>query len=64
MELAEIVADKTRGNPFFVNVFLTNLVNENLLYFNSSTGGWMWNIDNIKSRQITDNVVSFNLMIS
>ncbi|PRP89578.1 ATP-binding protein [Planoprotostelium fungivorum] len=57
LSLSEIVTDKTKGNPFFVNVFLNNLVNEELLTFQSTMGQWMWEPDQIRARQITDNVV-------
>jgi predicted ATPase/class 3 adenylate cyclase len=59
--LAELVARKTSGNPFFVNQFLQTLYQENLLWFNppqpGSLGEWQWNISNIEAMDITDNVV-------
>ncbi|WP_083234926.1 hybrid sensor histidine kinase/response regulator [Candidatus Marithrix sp. Canyon 246] len=57
--LTELVMQKTGGNPFFVNQFLSTLYQENLLHFDH---GWKWNIEQIKSMNITDNVV--DLMIS
>jgi predicted ATPase/signal transduction histidine kinase/CheY-like chemotaxis protein/tRNA A-37 threonylcarbamoyl transferase component Bud32 len=56
--LTELVMDKTGGNPFFVNQFLTTLYQENLLHFDH---GWKWNIEQIEAMNITDNVV--DLMI-
>ncbi|WP_317619310.1 AAA family ATPase [Laspinema sp. D2d] len=65
--LAELVVQKTQGNPFFVNQFLKTLYQENLLTFNPNAGtnqigGWQWDIDQIKAVGITDNVVE--LMVS
>ena len=63
--LAELVVEKTDGNPFFVNEFLKTLYSENLLVFEppqpDNPGGWQWDIDRIRSLAITDNVV--DLMI-
>ncbi|MBF2026902.1 MAG: AAA family ATPase [Oscillatoriales cyanobacterium C42_A2020_001] len=55
--LAELVLDKTAGNPFFINEFLKTLHQENLLTFNSASQQWQWNIADIKAMDITDNVV-------
>ena len=59
--LAELVMFKTRGNPFFVNQFLTTLHLENLLNFDVHRLCWQWNIAQIEAMGITDNVV--DLMI-
>lgn len=63
--LGELVKQKTAGNPFFVNEFLKTLYQENLLTFvppqPDVMGGWSWNLAEIKSMSITENVV--DLMI-
>jgi serine/threonine protein kinase len=56
--LTELVMQKTGGNPFFVNQFLSTLYQEHLLNFDH---GWQWNIEQIEAMNITDNVV--DLMI-
>jgi predicted ATPase/signal transduction histidine kinase len=55
--LAELVLTKTNGNPFFINEFLKSLYNERLLIFDFSRGVWQWDLEQIKGRNITDNVV-------
>ena len=65
--LAELVMQKTGGNPFFVNQFLKTLYAENLITFNRpqspfTKGGskgwfWQWDMSNIEAQDITDNVV-------
>ncbi len=55
--LARILADKTHGNPFFLNEFLNLLYSDKLLYFDAKHRNWQWDISGIQSRRITDNVV-------
>jgi predicted ATPase/signal transduction histidine kinase/tRNA A-37 threonylcarbamoyl transferase component Bud32 len=57
--LSKLIMDKTGGNPFFVIQFLKNLHHENLLTFDAQQQRWTWNIAQIESRAITDNVVEF-----
>ncbi|MBV8485052.1 MAG: AAA family ATPase [Verrucomicrobia bacterium] len=57
--LAELVHEKTRGNPFFTIQFLANLAEEHLLEFDLDTVRWRWDIDRIRSKGFTDNVVRF-----
>ena len=59
--LAELVLNKTNGNPFFLTQLLKSLHQENLLSFDFSQGGWHWDIDRLQTVNITDNVV--DLMI-
>ncbi|MGD1713311.1 ATP-binding protein, partial [Dapis sp. BLCC M172] len=56
-DLAWLVRAKTGGNPFFVNEFLKALYSERLLNFNHKLRVWQWNIEAIKARRFTDNVV-------
>ena len=56
--LAEIIFNKTRGNPFFVGEFLKMLYADELITFNYSDGRWQWDIPQIETREITDNVVA------
>jgi predicted ATPase/signal transduction histidine kinase/GAF domain-containing protein len=55
--LAELVHDKTTGNPFFANQFLFALFEEGLLSFDHVTGRWSWDLDRIHAKGYTDNVV-------
>ena len=54
--LAELVYEKTAGNPFFLIQFLTALVDEGLLSFDHSTAGWSWDLTRIRAKEYTDNV--------
>ncbi|MEG4499155.1 AAA family ATPase [Microcoleus sp. F10-C6] len=56
--LAELVYNKTQGNPFFLTQFLTSLYAEKLLRFDFSIGRWQWDMGQIQSVAIADyNVV-------
>ena len=70
--LAELVGEKTGGNPFFLTQLLYSLYQENLLVFqapqslinteNNQKCYWQWDIEYIKTVSITDNVIE--LMVS
>jgi len=60
--LAELLFNKTNGNPFFLTQLLKNIYQENLLSFDFSERIWQWNIEQIQEQGITDNVVE--LMVS
>ncbi|MEM5429660.1 trifunctional serine/threonine-protein kinase/ATP-binding protein/sensor histidine kinase [Cupriavidus oxalaticus] len=60
--LAELVHEKTAGNPFFVIQFLCSLAEEDLLHFDRDAGCWSWELDRIHAKGYTDNVV--DLMVS
>jgi len=55
--LAELVLERTKGNPFFTNEFLKSLYTEKLIEFDYKQGGWQWSIEGIAARGFTDNVV-------
>jgi predicted ATPase/signal transduction histidine kinase len=55
--LAELVHEKTGGNPFFAIQFLTALADEGLLVFDSCAGAWSWDLARIRAKGYTDNVV-------
>ena len=55
--LAQLVHDKTGGNPFFVIQFLHALAEEDLLTFDHDAEQWCWDPDRIHAKGYTDNVV-------
>lgn len=55
--LAELVQEKTGSNPFFAIQFITALGEEGLLIFDPAAPAWQWNIDHIRAKNYTDNVV-------
>jgi len=55
--LAELVHEKTLGNPFFSIQFLTALCEEHLLVFDAHEAIWKWDLQRIHARGFTDNVV-------
>ena len=55
--LARLVHQKTSGNPFFAIQFFTALAEEGLLALDPSVLAWHWDIDRIRAKGYTDNVV-------
>ncbi|HWS69924.1 MAG TPA: AAA family ATPase [Steroidobacteraceae bacterium] len=55
--LAQLVQEKTGGNPFFAIQFFTTLAEEELLAFDRAEPAWVWDIDRIEAKDYTDNVV-------
>src|SRR6202166_1793614 len=55
--LAQLVHEKTGGNPFFAIQFLTALAEEELLTFGPDAAAWTWDLDRIRAKGYTDNVV-------
>ncbi|MBF0301675.1 MAG: AAA family ATPase [Desulfamplus sp.] len=59
--LARAVMAKTLGNPFFTREFLKNLHHQKLLIFDHDQGKWIWNLDEIRAQNISENVVDLVL---
>lgn len=57
LSLAQLVYDKTQGNAFFTRHFLRNLYEDGWLVFDFEAKKWLWDIAQIRARDITGNVV-------
>jgi PAS domain S-box-containing protein len=55
--LAELVQEKTAGNPFFAIQFISALAEEALLTFDHGEARWSWDLNRIQAKGYTDNVV-------
>jgi PAS domain S-box-containing protein len=55
--LAQLVHEKTAGNPFFAIQFLSALAEEGLLTFDHGDAQWFWDLNRIHAKGYTDNVV-------
>ena len=55
--LAAFVCEKTAGNAFFVLQLLTMLYEANLVAFDAQAARWRWDIEAIRRRGATDDVV-------
>lgn len=55
--LAELLHQKTAGNPFFLTQLFKYLYLESFLVFNFSARAWQWDMEQIQDIGITDNVV-------
>ncbi|MBI4751751.1 MAG: sigma 54-interacting transcriptional regulator [Acidobacteria bacterium] len=54
--LADLIQEKTGGNPFFVVQFVTALAEEQLISFHLETHEWTWNLAGIQAKGYADNV--------
>ncbi len=54
--LANVVFEKTGGNPFFIRQFLSSLHADELIHYDMHQGDWTWDVDRIAVADITDNV--------
>jgi len=60
--LAQLIHDKTAGNPFFAIQFFSALAEENLLTFDHGERRWSWDLNRIQAKGYADNVV--DLMVA
>jgi predicted ATPase/signal transduction histidine kinase len=54
--LAQLVHQKTSGNPFFAIQFLTALFEDKLLAFDRGKAMWVWDLPRIRAKGFTENV--------
>jgi hypothetical protein len=55
--LARLVHEKTGGNPFFAIQFISSLAEEGLLRFDHAAARWRWDLNRLRGKAYTDNVV-------
>jgi PAS domain S-box-containing protein len=59
--LARLVFEKTGGNPFFTIQFMFALTEEGMLSFDHHAARWTWNLNRIRAKGYTDNIVELML---
>lgn len=57
--LADLVSEKTGGNPFFAKLFIKTMAAGGLIAFDAGKVAWTWDMDRIREQNFTDNVVAF-----
>jgi predicted ATPase/signal transduction histidine kinase/DNA-binding response OmpR family regulator/tRNA A-37 threonylcarbamoyl transferase component Bud32 len=60
--LAQLLLQKTQGNPFFVTHFLKALHEDGWLHYNPEKGYWEYEVDQIQALAVTENVVEFMIV--
>jgi PAS domain S-box-containing protein len=60
--LAQLMHEKTGGNPFFLTQFLYTLAEEGLLTFDHNKAQWCWDLSRIHAKGYTENVA--DLMVA
>ncbi|MEN5303337.1 AAA family ATPase [Pseudomonas sp. TWI628] len=61
LQVAELVHDKTAGNPFFINQILRAMVEDQLFTFDTQAMRWSWCLQAVARQRYADNVA--DLMI-
>ncbi|NIF26517.1 AAA family ATPase [Pantoea sp. Tr-811] len=61
LQVAELVHDKTAGNPFFINQILRAMVEDQLFTFDTQAMRWSWCLKAVARHRYSDNVA--DLMI-
>ncbi|CAN5711213.1 hypothetical protein BH10CYA1_BH10CYA1_06470 [soil metagenome] len=61
LALTNLIYKKTNGNPFFTIQFLQMLYLEELLRFDTLSGSWIWDLNEVQARNYTDNIVDLLL---
>jgi PAS domain S-box-containing protein len=55
--LAQLVHEKSGGNPFFASRFIASLAEEGMLTFDHDAACWSWDLGRIQAKGYTDNLV-------
>jgi predicted ATPase/DNA-binding CsgD family transcriptional regulator/GAF domain-containing protein len=55
--LAEVLFQKTAGNPFYLTQMLQTIYNDKLIYFNEQTIRWEWDLKSIMEREGFNGVI-------
>jgi len=58
-ELGTNIYAKTHGNPFFMRRMLSSLNEEGVMRYDAETNSWQWDLGEINSAGIADNVADF-----
>jgi PAS domain S-box-containing protein len=57
--LAQLVHEKTGGNPFFAVQFIRALGEDRLIAFDRSQREWTWNLDFVRAKGFSNSIVNF-----
>ena len=60
--LAELIAGKTAGNPFFVRSLLRHLHQSEAFRFDQGLGAWTWDLHRLQAEAVSDNVADLLLL--
>jgi len=55
---SDVVHKKSAGNPLFVKIFMTSLVEDHYLTYSLEEQRWKWDIDNVRDISINENVAA------
>jgi predicted ATPase/signal transduction histidine kinase len=59
--LSGLIQTKTGSNPFYVIQFMSMLLDERLVWFDSASSSWRWDLSKARTRKYTSNVAETHL---
>ncbi|PZF72625.1 adenylate/guanylate cyclase domain-containing protein [Taibaiella soli] len=59
---AQLVYDKTKGNPFYTRRFLQSVYDEGFLFFDDESCKWQWNKADIEQMNVSGNVADLMIL--
>lgn len=57
LNLAQVILDKTGGNPYFVRELLQRFCQRQLIWWDYAQNCWRWEHEQIQAHEVTDNLV-------
>jgi len=57
--LSQLLFERARGNPFFINELLKCLNDDRVIDFDPDQGRWRWELSAVRKGEVADNVVDF-----
>jgi histidine kinase len=58
-QLAQVLSDRTGGNPFFLTRMLTALADDGLLTLDPESGRWTWDLAAVQAASVDEDIVAF-----
>ena len=59
VELTNLIIEKTQGNAFFTTQFLKSIEENGDVYYERNSNQWKWDLEKIRAKNLTDNVIEF-----
>ncbi|MEM1171927.1 MAG: AAA family ATPase [Cyanobacteria bacterium P01_H01_bin.35] len=60
--ITQLIYQKTQGNPFFTHQFMLSLYEDKLIRFNTDVGCWEYDLNQIQTLSLTEDVVEFMVL--
>lgn len=58
--LSKLIWHKTKGLPFSIKQFISELIHNEIIWFNYREQQWKWNREQIRKKALTDNIIALS----